>query len=179
MAALSFREWDRVRLFTPKDRGVRAKRDRFDLTDEKQAEMRDPLAEHRHALTARLRETGVERGEGRKRSFAYFQKRGMAEDEFDDDFGAGMPSHIPPSAAVMGGEEDDGSGGAAVGMVAEGGVSTGRSNLTTRRDGGPARFVASLDGMKQVAMREASVVRVRHGRGVFKDDELGSVYSGR
>ncbi|KAA0161176.1 hypothetical protein FNF28_05171 [Cafeteria roenbergensis] len=178
MAALAFREWERVRLFVPRDRGVIRKQNRFEMTEEQEREQRDPLAQHRRLLSSRLQEQGLEDAETRRRSFAYYQKRGAVEDEFDDDFGAGMPSHIPPTAAVMGGEEDDGTGGVAVGMVVEG-APTARSGLTTSRAGGPPRFVASLDGMREASMREANIVRVRHGQGVFKDDELGSVYSGR
>ncbi|CAE7368215.1 unnamed protein product, partial [Symbiodinium sp. KB8] len=173
MAALAFREWERVRLFVPRDRGVIRKQNRFEMTEEQEREQRDPLAQHRRLLSSRLQEQGLEDAETRRRSFAYYQKRGAVEDEFDDDFGAGMPSHIPPTAAVMGGEEDDGTGGVAVGMVVEG-ASTARSGLTTSRAGGPPRFVASLDGMREASMREANIVRVRHGQGVFKDDELGS-----
>lgn len=179
MAALSFRDWDRVRLFVPAERGVVRKKAGFDISDERAKELADPLAAHKRELDAKLLARGVGEGKAVKRSFAYYQRRGMAEEEEDDDFEGGLPSRIPPAAAVMGGEEDDGAGGAAVGMVAEGGMASARSGFSTSRNGGGTRFVASLDGMQETIMREVNLVRVRQGRGVSKDEESGGVYSGR
>jgi hypothetical protein len=176
-AAMAFREWDRVRLFVPANQGPKRRRNRLTEFDEdEERELRDPLATHRRRLSERLRATGLEEGEVRLQSFAYYQKRGETKNEDDDDFSAGMPSEIPASAAVMGGQEDDGSGSAAMGLSM--GAATSRSGFDTGRSGGVQQS-ASLEGMREVFMRDVNLVRVRHGRGVCKDDETGGVFSGR